>query len=261
MKTVTNIFYTPEKHPAQTLDLYLPEGGGSFPAFVFFHGGGLVKGDKAGNTVTVLSEYLTSHGVALISANYRLYPHAHYPDFICDAAAAVAWAIKHMPEYGASGKLFVGGSSAGGYLSMMLCFDKKYLGLYNIAPTSLAGFIHDAGQPTAHFNVLKERGIDTRRVIVDESAPLYHIGVDPEYPPMLFIVSDGDMKNRLEQTQLAISTLKHFEYDESKYKYRLMHGKHTAYTSQLDENGESVYGKMIFEFMGNISTCNDDLSF
>ncbi len=249
MKKIVDIFYTPDNRPRQSLDVYLPEGVESFPTFVYFHGGGIVNGSKSGRTTEVISEYLTSHGIAMVSANYRLYPHAHYPDFIYDAAAAVAWAVKNMPEYGGSDRIFAGGSSAGGYLSMMLCFDKKYLGLHKIAPTALAGFVHDAGQPTAHFNVLRERGIDSRRVIVDESAPLYHIGAEKEYPPMLFIVSDNDMKNRYEQTQLVLSTLRHFEYDEEKIQYRLMNGKHCSYGAARDENGDSVFGKLITEFV------------
>ena len=249
MKVIKDIFYTPDNRPSQSLDVYLPEGIENFPTFVYFHGGGIVNGSKSGKTAAAISEYLTSHGIALVSINYRLYPHAHYPDFIYDAAASVAWAVKHMPEYGASDKIFVGGSSAGGYLSMMLCFDKKYLGLHKLSAMDLGGFVHDAGQPTAHFNVLRERGIDSRRVIVDETAPLYHIGVDAEYPPMLFIVSDNDMKNRFEQTQLVLSTLRHFEYDMSKVDYQLMHGKHCHYDAALDENGDSVFGKLIADFI------------
>ena len=249
MKVIKDIFYTPEMRAAQSLDVYLPEDCESFPTFVYFHGGGIRNGSKSGKTAMVLADWLTSHGVALVSAEYRLYPHAHYPDFIYDAAAAVAWAVKHMPEHGANGKVFVGGSSAGGYLSMMLCFCKKYLQLHKICPEELAGFVHDAGQPTAHFNVLAERGIDSRRVIVDESAPLWHIGIEADYAPMLFLVSDNDMKNRYEQTQLVISTLRHFGYDESKYECKLMHGSHCKHDVAMDENGESVFGKIICEFI------------
>lgn len=65
----------------------------------------------------------------------------------------------------------MGGSSAGGYLSMMLCFDKKYYEAVGVSPSDISGCVHDAGQPTVHFKVLKERGIDSRRIIIDESAP------------------------------------------------------------------------------------------
>ena len=126
---------------------------------------------------------------------------------------------------------------------MMLCFDNKYLAPYKIPDDVIKGYIHDAGQPTTHFNVLRERGADPRRLIVDEAAPLFHIGKAPGYPPMMFIVSDNDMKNRYEQTQLVLSTLKHFEYDESKIYYQLMHGDHCHY-SQTE-----AFGKIVCDFV------------
>ena len=130
----------------------------------------------------------------------------------------------------------------------MLCFDKKWLSVHGIKPTDVAGFVHDAGQPTCHFNVLRERGIDTRRVIINDSAPLYHIGADEQYPPMLIIVSDNDMQNRYEQTMLLISTLGHFGHKD-KVTLKLMNGKHCAYCNALDENGVSIFGKIIYDFI------------
>ena len=114
MKELKDIFYTPDHCASQALDVYLPEGVTDFPTFVYFHGGGIRSGSKSGTTAKILAEFLCAHGIALVSAEYRMYPHAHYPDFIYDAAAAVAWAVKHMPEHGGNGKIFVGGSSAGG---------------------------------------------------------------------------------------------------------------------------------------------------
>ena len=131
---------------------------------------------------------------------------------------------------------------------MMLCFDPKYYASENISPSDIAGYIHDAGQPTAHFNVLKYKGIDPRRVIIDETAPIYHIGMQDEYPPMLFIVSDDDMQNRYEQTMLLLSTLKHFGHSE-KVHLKVMNGKHCAYVNAVDPNGKSVFGKIVTEFI------------
>lgn len=246
MKLIRDISYCTDGHPSKKLDLYLPEGG-DFPTFVYFHGGGLQGGDKAQDA---LGEYLTSRGIALATANYRVYPTARYPEFIMDAACAVVFVKGHISEYGGNDRIYVGGSSAGGYLSMMLCFDKRYLAPYGIDPDTLAGFVHDAGQPTKHFNVLRECGEDTRRIVVDETAPLYHIGKSPSYAPMLFIVSDNDMENRYEQTMLMLSTLKHFGYSGDKIRSKVMHGSHCAYVSlPLDENGSHVFGKLIADFI------------
>jgi len=239
MKSYTDIDYVGNGNNAQKLDIHLPEAE-SFPVFIYFHGGGIEKGDKRSDTA--FREYLVSNGVCVVSANYRMYPENSYPDFLHDSAAAVAWVFKNVGKYGNCEGIYVGGSSAGGYITMMLCFDRKYLGTHGISPMDISGFVHDAGQPTAHFNVLKYKGIDSRRVIIDDTAPLYHIGTDKEYPPMLFIVSDNDMQNRYEQTMLTLSTLKHFGHEE-KTSLRVMNGKHCAYVKH------EVFGEIIYDFI------------
>jgi len=243
MKTILDVCYSQEQN--QYLDIHLPESE-SFSVFLYFHGGGLTGGSKAG--ANHFAEYLTAHGIAVVSANYRMYPQAKYPDFLEDSAEAVAWVMENMKQYGKVKKIYVGGSSAGGYITQMLCFDRRWLAKYGISPMDIAGFVHDAGQPTCHFNVLKERGIDSRRIVVDESAPLYHIGADSEYPPMLVIVSDNDIQNRYEQTVLLMSTLKHFELDKG-VQMKLMNAKHCGYIKAFEENGDNVFGKLIWEFI------------
>ena len=243
MKVLKDICYS--KETKQCLDIYLPDAN-EFKTFVYFHGGGIESGDKG--DVKLFCEYLASRGIAAISVNYRMYPDHKYPDFLLDVAESVAWTFKNIGNYGNSTGIYVGGSSAGGYMSQLLCFNKEYLAAHNINVMDVAAFVHDAGQPTAHFNVLKKSGVDGRRLIVDETAPLYYVGVDSQYPPMLIIVSDNDMANRFEQTQLLISTLKHFGHAD-KVTYKLMHGNHCAYVeadTQAEENG---FGKTVADFI------------
>lgn len=243
MKCITDICYSLDSK--QSLDIHLPECD-SFPVFIYFHGGALTFGDKADQKA--IFSYLTAHGVAVVSANYRMYPTAKYPDYLVDAAAAVAWVFENIGQYGSIKGIYVGGSSAGGYISQMLCFDDRLLEKHGIRPMDIAGFVHDAGQPTCHFNVLQERGMDTRRVIIDDSAPLYHIRQDQQYPPMLIIVADKDLQNRYEQTMLLISTLKHFGYTEG-IQLQVMHSNHCGYVDSVDQNGDSVFGKLVLPFI------------
>ena len=245
MKKIFDIYYTEEKHPMQRLRIYLPEAE-SFPVFVYFHGGGLVSGDRSASEESML--YLAEHGVAVASAEYRMYPDAQYPDFIEDCAAAIAWVKKNFSQYGNVEGIYAGGSSAGGYLSMMLCFDAKYLRTVGMEPTEIAGWFHDAGQPTKHFNVLKYDGEDSRRVIIDETAPLYYIGTPKEHSPMRFIVSDNDMQNRYEQTMLVLSTMKHFGY--TRFDHVVMHGTHTHYCYPCDGKDGGL-GKLVLDFIEN----------
>ena len=194
---------------------------------------------------------MAAQGLAVASANYRMYPAAKYPDFLDDAAEAVAWAFKNLGNYGKIKGIYVGGSSAGGFLSQMLCFDKTWLAKYGIRVMDVAGFIHNAGQPTCHFNVLRERGIDKRRVMIDETAPLYHVGEDEEYPPMLILVSDNDIKCRYEQTMLLISVLKRFGHTEN-VKFKLLNGKHCAHVYAEDQNDENAFGRCALDFIKEI---------
>ena len=248
MKIINDIFYIEDGNPSHTLDIYLPDND-SFKVFLYFHGGGLEAGRKG--AAGVFAEGFTNSGIAVVSAEYRMYPTASYPEFIKDAAAAVSWVFKNMGEYGNIEGIYVGGSSAGGYISQMLCFDKKYLAPFKLNPMDISGFIHDAGQPTTHFNVLRERGIDSRRVIIDEAAPIYHIGKDKEYPPMLLFVSDNDMPGRLEQTHLLMATLKNFDYDLSKVKLSFMeNSRHCSYLKPL-ESGENLFVNITSEFIKN----------
>lgn len=245
MKIIKNISYTSTNNENQTLNIYLPDKQ-SFPVFIYFHGGGLVNGSKDHET---LAQTLTKYGIALVSAEYRMYPNASYPEFIMDAASAIAWTKQHINEYGTCEKICIGGSSAGAYIAMMLCFDKQYLAQHEIAPDDIDMFIFDAGQQTVHFNVLKERGIDSRRILIDEAAPLYHICSERNYPPMFFIVSDNDIPNRIQETELTLSALKNLGHDMSKVKYKIMHGTHTSYDSDIDENGDTVSGKLYKDFI------------
>lgn len=243
MRIFEDIAYA-EEFPCQKLDIYLPDGD-TTAVIVYFHGGGIEKGDK--KSATRFAPYLTERGIAIISANYRMYPNTKYPEFILDAAQAVAFSYKYMKENLSCDRFYVGGSSAGGYFTMMLCFDARYLQAVGLDNSVITGYLHDAGQPTAHFKVLKEAGVDPRRIVVDERAPLYFVGAEPSYPTMRFIVSDNDMRNRYEQTMLIMSTLSHFGFTD--FDHVVMHGKHCEYLNKFEENGDSVFAKLIYDFI------------
>ncbi len=230
------------------LDLFLPETE-SFDLFIYFHGGGLSACSHKNYEPTGLA--FEKINMAFASVEYRLYPNAKFPDFIEDAAKSVKWLKDNISNYGKCNRIFVGGSSAGGYLSMMLCFDKKYLNAVGLEPTDIDGYIHDAGQPTTHFNVLKEYGLDHRRIIVDEKSPMYYVGTEEKYAPMLFLVSTNDMHCRLEQTKVMIKALEDFGHKDNIF-VEIPDGKHCEHTWKIDENGERVFVKYVSKFINAI---------
>ena len=151
---------------------------------------------------------LQEQGIAVVGVNYRLYPKVKAPVYIEDAAASVAWTLKHIARYGGSpDKVFVSGHSAGGYLTSMVGMDKKYLAVHGIDANDLAGLIPFSGHTITHFTVRKERGIDGKQPIIDELAPLYHVRKD--LPPLLLITGDR------EKEMLG-------RYEENAYLWRMM---------------------------------------
>lgn len=247
MKEIRDISYG--THPMQMLDIYLPEKD-EFDVFVYFHGGGIEAGSRGFNRFN--AEQITGRGVALVSVEYRMYPEAKFPEYVEDCANAVAWVKNNMKNYGKMAGLYVGGTSAGGYLSMMLCFDEHFLSDVGVSNKDIAGYYHDAGQPTTHFNILKrERNLNPNRTIVDVAAPIYHIdGPGHCYPPMKFIVADNDMKNRYEQTMLTLSTLRNFNYDMEKITLEIMENcTHCSYWSTKKDDGRNLCADMICDFI------------
>lgn len=86
MRVIEDIFYTKAQSPFQSMDLYLPDAG-TFPVVIYFHYGGFTGGDKKDYKFI---PYLVERRIAVISANYRMYPEAAFPDFIRDGAMVAA---------------------------------------------------------------------------------------------------------------------------------------------------------------------------
>lgn len=70
--------------------IYTPEGGGPFPAVVYFHGGGWVIGSP--DTVDATCALLTNRaGAVVVSVDYRLAPEHKFPAAVDDCYAATQW--------------------------------------------------------------------------------------------------------------------------------------------------------------------------
>lgn len=248
MKIIKDLYYSKMRDEAHKIDLYLPDSE-CRALLVYLHGGGFVEGSRDLAPMTGFAEDMTAAGIAVASAEYRMYPEAKYPDFIEDAAEAVAYAKCELLPLAGCDKLIVSGTSAGAYQTLMLCFDEGWLGQHGLTNRDICAYIHDAGQPTAHFNVLKERGCDPSSVVIDEAAPIYHVGKSVNYPPMQIIVSDNDMPGRLEQTEMLIEKLGKSGYNMANLSYIITHGTHVWYVSKADADGKNELAKLIIPFI------------
>lgn len=202
MRTYFDIPYRENASNMQLLDMYLPDGSG-FDTIIWFHGGGMETGSRKDPDYAVP---FVEKGFAFISVEYRMYPDAHFPDFIQDAAASVAYLIDHIPAYGGNGKLYVSGESAGAYLTMMLCMDHHYLTDTGVKQEQIAGYISDSAQQFCHFNVLRELGLDSNLERIDEHAPIFFISKDLIIRPLHLLYYSDDIKCRPEETRLAYAS-------------------------------------------------------
>ena len=185
------------------LDIYYPKDNKNFATIIWFHGGGLTGGSKE------IPEILKDNGYCIVGVGYRLSPKVTAPKYIEDAAAATAWVFKNISRYGGDPNLiFISGHSAGGYLTLMIGLDKKYLNVYGIDANKIAGLIPLSPQCITHFTVRQERGIKDTQPIIDEYAPLYYVRADA--PPMLLITGDREMEllGRYEENAYLVRMMK-----------------------------------------------------
>lgn len=195
------------------LDLRIPENAKGFPTLVWFHGGGLTGGQRG-------FPAFEGQGVALVSAGYRLSPQVKCPVFIEDAAAAVAWTLNHIADYGGDPqKVFIGGHSAGGYLSLMVGMDPKWLAAHKLSNRRLAGLIPVSAQVTTHFHVKELRGHKADRLVpvIDEFAPLFFVSKD--LSPVCLITGDRRIEwpCRVEENELFHATLRHLGHPAAEF--------------------------------------------
>lgn len=201
--------------PGCLLDVRVPIGATNFATIIWFHGGGLTSGSR--HFVS-----LTDDGIAQIAVGYRLLGECakRGEDCIDDAAASVAWTLRHIGDYGGdANKVFVSGMSAGGYLAMMVGMDSKWLAAHGARNVDLAGIVAISGQATKHFNVRKFAGDDDPQFLpkIDALAPLAHVSAD--IPPILCVCGQPpyEWKCRSEENRLLIASCIALGHENAKF--------------------------------------------
>lgn len=103
------------------------------PVLLQIHGGGWTVGYKENQALPLMTR-LASHGWICVNVDYRLSPHATFPEHLIDCKRAIAWINENIARYGGDPDFIVAtGGSAGGHLSSMV-------GLTGNAPEYQPGF-------------------------------------------------------------------------------------------------------------------------
>ena len=108
------------------LRIYTPEGSGPFPILVFMHGGGWVIGSL--DTCDKICRFLANRVFCIvISVDYRLAPKYKFPAAVEDVYSAVQWVAENATRInGDPNRIAVGGASAGGNLTALVCLMSKH---------------------------------------------------------------------------------------------------------------------------------------
>lgn len=173
------------------LDVYMPPDAASAPVVVFFHGGALTFGSKAAGEV--MARTLVPRGVGVVSANYRLSPEVMHPTHVQDAAAAVAWVVENISDYGGNpDRIVVSGHSAGAYLAVLLGLDPQYLAAHSVDFESIRSVV-----AISPFLYVEETAPDRDKSVWGEDPEAWLAAsvtprIGPNKRPMLLIYADGD---------------------------------------------------------------------
>lgn len=173
-----------------SLDIYRPQGSVArpVPVVLFFYGGGWQRGQR--EQYRFVGRRLAQQGVLAIVADYRTFPRAGFPDFVDDAALAVAWTRDHARRYGGDPqRLFLAGHSAGAQIAALLGTDPRYLTRRGMRPDDLAGVIGLAGPYDFVINGQYTKVFGPPAQWPQAQAINF---VDGNEPPFLLIHGDGD---------------------------------------------------------------------
>ncbi|MHB8914802.1 MAG: alpha/beta hydrolase [Thiobacillus sp.] len=174
--------------PRQQLDVYQPAIANKGIVIVFFYGGGWRTGQR--DEYRFVAQTLTRYGATVVIPDYRTYPTGVFPDFMYDAAAAVAWTQKNIAQYGGDPKkIYLVGHSAGAHIATLLALDKQYLATQGIG--SLAGVVGLA--TPANFAATLEakyRPAFGNQTELERAQPIRYVRGDA--PPMLLLHGADD---------------------------------------------------------------------
>lgn len=183
----------------QRLDVYQPEGADGRPVLVYVYGGSWNGGRKT--LYAPAAQRLLPEGAVIVIPDYTLYPQAGYPTQTQEIAAALAWTLEHIHEYGGDpAKVVVVAQSAGAHLAALALLDPRFLAAHGHSAAEVRGFfgisgVYDIETQLAHERTKGRTGqyvIDVMggRQNIAAASPATFVG--PNAPRTHFIHGDKD---------------------------------------------------------------------
>jgi acetyl esterase/lipase len=170
------------------------------PVLVWLYGGGWYSGQR--DDYGFAGRAFAKQGFIVVIPDYRIVPEGHWPDFLQDSAAAVAWTQKHISDYGGDAdRIALAGHSAGAYNALMLGLDPQWLKAAGSDVSVIRGVVSLAGP--ADFYPFEKGGRadvamgDIRPV--EQTQPIHFVRADA--PPLWLGHGTADTVVRVRNSQ------------------------------------------------------------
>jgi acetyl esterase/lipase len=156
-----------------------------------------------------LMNHMASNGWVCVTANYRLSPHATFPEHLIDCKQALRWIRENVADYGGNPDfVVVTGGSAGGHLAALLALspnDREYQPGFEEVDTRVRACVpfygvYDFANRNRSYphdglaEVLEERIMKGSREEIpeawDRASPITRVSEDA--PPLFAIHGDSD---------------------------------------------------------------------
>ncbi|ERL55527.1 alpha/beta hydrolase [Psychrobacter aquaticus] len=210
--------------PSQDLDIYYPKPLAqamktqsvietTYPMVVFVHGGSWESGNK--EEYAFVGQSLAQAGYITAVINYRKAPEHVYPDYVKDAAQAIAWSYDNAKNFHADPeRLAVIGHSAGAFNAVAAVANEDFLAPYGVKPKDLAAVIGIAGPYSYDFRKFSSATAFGAGATPDDVMPDRQI--KGAQPPYLLLTAEKDkvvhatnsikMTNALQKAGVIVET-------------------------------------------------------
>jgi acetyl esterase/lipase len=194
------------------------------PTLLQIHGGGWVIGSKDQQGIPLML-HLAARGWVCVTVDYRLSPHATFPDHLVDIKRALQWLRERGAMYGADpGFVVATGGSAGGHLAALLALtanDPEYQPGFEAVDTSVQGCVpfygvydltdrhgfwhHDALERLLEQRVMKGSRHEAPEAY-EKASPMSRVHAGA--PPFFVIHGDLDTLVPVEEARRFCATLR-----------------------------------------------------